>query len=224
MFRLDPDQVYRAEILEQFEWLEHGFGTRHSRAWPPGGNVATLRQIHSNKVILADRPGDLGAGDALISNTSGLTLVIRTADCLPILIADPENRAIAAVHAGWRGTVQQILKETVQAMSDRFGSRSQDLVIAIGPAVGECCYEVGPEVAEQFSELFPERQDLKGTARINLSEAAIRQLRRNGGSVGQIDSSGLCTRCLRDLFHSFRRDGDAAGRMFSGITIRSMHK
>lgn len=220
MFRLDPDQVYRAEILEQFEWLEHGFGTRHSRAWPPSGNLATLRQIHSNKVILADRQGDLGAGDALISNTPGLTLVIRTADCLPILIADPENRAIAAVHAGWRGTVQQILRDTVQAMSDRFGSRSQDLVVAIGPAIGECCYEVGREVAEQFAELFPERQDLNGTARINLPESAVRQLRRNGGSLGQIDPSGLCTRCLRDMFHSYRRDGDAAGRMFSGITIR----
>ena len=220
MFRLDPDQVYRAEILEQFDWLEHAFGTRHSLAWPPGGNVATLRQIHSNKVILADRPGDLGEGDALISNTPGLTLVIRTADCLPILIADPENRAIAAVHAGWRGTVQQILRETVQAMSDRFGSRSQDLVIAIGPAIGECCYEVGPEVAEQFSDLFPERQGPKGTARINLAAAAIRQLRRNDGSVGQIDASGLCTRCLREVFHSYRRDAAAAGRMFSGITIR----
>ena len=224
MFRRDADQVFRAEILEQFEWLEHGFGTRHSQAWPPGGNVATLRQIHSNKVILADRPGDLGAGDALISNTPGLTLVIRTADCLPILIADPGNRAIAAVHAGWRGTVQQILLETVQAMSDRFGSRSQDLVIAIGPAIGECCYEVGPEVAEQFSGFFPERQDLKGTARISLPESTIRQLRRNGGSVGQIDSSGLCTRCLRDLFHSYRRDGNAAGRMFSGVTIRPMNQ
>lgn len=220
MFRLDPDQVYRAEILEHFEWLQHGFGTRHSRAWPPGGNLATLRQIHSNTVILADRPGDLGEGDALISNTPGLTLVIRTADCLPILIADPENRAIAAVHAGWRGTVQQILLETVQAMSHRFGSRSQDLVVAIGPAIGECCYEVGPEVAEQFSGFFPELQNLKGRARISLAESAIRQLRRNGGSLGQIDSSGLCTRCLRDLFHSYRRDRDAAGRMFSGITIR----
>lgn len=220
MFRLDPGQVFRAEILQQFEWLEHGFGTRHSPAWPTGENLATLRQIHSNKVILADRPGDLGEGDALISNTPGLTLVIRTADCLPILIADPENRAIAAVHAGWRGTVQQILLETVRAMSDRFGSRPQDLAIAVGPAIGECCYEVGAEVAEQFSGFFPKLQSPKGKARINLAEASIRQLRRNGGSLGQIDPSGLCTRCLRDLFHSYRRDGNAAGRMFSGIGIR----
>jgi YfiH family protein len=162
----------------------------------------------------------MGEGDAMISNTPGLTLVIRTADCLPILIADPENRAIAAVHAGWRGTVSQILAETVRAMSHQFGSRPKDLVIAIGPAIGECCYEVGPEVAERFSGFFPERQDLMGSARVSLAEATIRQLRRNGGSVGQIDSSGLCTRCLGDLFHSYRRDGEAAGRMFSAIRIQ----
>lgn len=213
--------MYRADILEQFLWLEHGFGTRHSRAWPPSANLAIVRQIHSNKVILADRAGDLGQADALISNTPGLALAIRTADCLPILIADPDRRAIAAVHAGWRGTVQQILGETVRAMSDQFGSRSENLVIAIGPAIGACCYEVGPEVGEQFTGLFPERQDLKSRARIDLAEATIRQLRRNGGSAGQIDSSGLCTRCLRDLFHSYRRDGDAAGRMWSAIRIRS---
>lgn len=219
LFRLDSRQLYRAEVLEQFQWLEHGFGTRHSVAWPRGENLAALRQIHSNKVILADRPGDLGEADALISNTPGLTLAIRTADCLPILIADPENRAIAAVHAGWRGTVQQILQETIRAMSDQFGSRPKDLVIAIGPAIGECCYEVGPEVGRQFSGLFPER-NLQGKARIDLAEATIRQLRRNGGSLGQIDSSGLCTRCLREMFHSYRREGDAAGRMFSAIRIR----
>ena len=213
--------MYRADILEQFRWLEHGFGTRHSRAWPPSENLAIVRQIHSNRVILADRAGDLGQADALISNTPGLSLAVRTADCLPILIADPENRAIAAVHAGWRGTVQQILGETIRAMSDQFGSRSKDLLIAIGPAIGACCYEVGPEVGEQFSGMFPERQDLKSRARIDLAEATIRQLRRNGGSAGQIDASGLCTRCLGDWFHSYRRDGDAAGRMLSAIRIRS---
>jgi YfiH family protein len=162
----------------------------------------------------------LGEGDSLITNTPGVSLVIRTADCVPILIADPDNRAIAAVHAGWRGTVQQILPETIRVMSDRFGSRPQDLAIAIGPAIGECCYEVGPEVAEQFSNMFPERLREKGIARIDLAEATIRQLRRNGGNVGQIDSSGLCTRCLADTFHSYRRDGQAAGRMFSAISIR----
>lgn len=208
-------------MLEQLPWLEHGFGTRQSSAWPPRETKpATARQIHSNRVIIADRAGDLGEGDALIANTPGLTLVIRTADCLPILIADPRNKAIAAVHAGWRGTVQQIVLETVRTMSEHFDTRPEDLMIAIGPGIGECCYEVGPEVAAQFSRFFPERNDLGQQAKIGLAEAAIRQLRRNGGSMGQIDASGLCTRCLEAEFHSYRRDGEAAGRMFSAIGIR----
>jgi purine-nucleoside/S-methyl-5'-thioadenosine phosphorylase / adenosine deaminase len=219
LFRLDNGQVYRTDALD-LPWLEHGFGTRASSNWPGVQNLATLRQIHSNKVVVATRPGDLGEGDALISNVPGLTLAIRTADCLPVLIADPENRAVAAVHAGWRGTVQEIVLEAIRAMSAEYGSRRENLVIAVGPGIGGCCYEVGPEVAEQFSRFFPERQDLHGTTKIDLPESTIRQLRRNGGRAGQIDSSGLCTRCLADQFHSYRRDGQAAGRMVSALGIK----
>jgi YfiH family protein len=219
LFRLDNGQVYRTDALD-LPWLEHGFGTRASSNWPGVQNLATLRQIHSNKVVVATRPGDLGEGDALISNVPGLTLAIRTADCLPVLIADPENRAVAAVHAGWRGTVQEIVLEAIRAMLAEYGSRRENLVIAVGPGIGGCCYEVGPEVAEQFSRFFPERQDLHGTTKIDLPESTIRQLRRNGGRAGQIDSSGLCTRCLADQFHSYRRDGQAAGRMVSALGIK----
>ena len=220
LFRLDAGQVYRSNLLEKFAWLEHGFGTKHSSSWPAGPNIAMLRQIHSNKVILADRPGNLGEADALISNTPGLWLTIRTADCVPVLIADPENKAVAAVHAGWRGMLQQILPQTIRAMARQFGGRAAALVIAIGPAIGGCCYEVGPDVAEKFASLFPERSDLNGTAKIDLVESAVRQLGRNGGIPGQIDPSGLCTRCGVELFHSYRRDCEAAGRMVSAIAVR----
>ncbi|MBZ5611226.1 MAG: peptidoglycan editing factor PgeF [Acidobacteriia bacterium] len=220
MFRLDAGQVYRAEALEQLPWLEHGFGTRSSPNWPGASDLATLRQIHSNQVVLAESAGDLGEGDALISNVPGVTLVVRTADCLPILIADPRNRAIAAVHAGWRGTVLEIVGATMGAMTSRFGTRQDELVFAIGPGIGPCCYQVGPEVAERFAPFFPERQDLSGATKVGLAETVIRQLRRPGGTMGQIDPSGLCTCCLPDLFYSYRRDGEAAGRMLSTIRIR----
>jgi len=219
-FRLDSSGLYRAEALDPLSWLEHGFGTRSSLTWPSAQNLAKVRQVHSNKVVVATRPGDLGEGDALISNVPGLTLAIRTADCLPILIADAENHAVAAVHAGWRGTVQEIVLEAVRAMATEYGSRPENLLIAIGPGIGACCYEVGPDVAKQFSRFFPERQDLNGSAKIDLAESSVRQLRRNGGRTGQIDSSGLCTRCLAEQFHSYRRDGEAAGRMVSAIGIR----
>jgi len=212
--------VYRAQALEDLAWLEHGFGTRSSSPWPGETPLATLRQTHSDKILLADRAGLLGEGDALISNQPGIMLAIRTADCLPILMADPVNRAVAAVHAGWRGTVNEIVPKTVRRLQEQFGSRPEDLVVVVGPGIGGCCFEVGPEVAIQFSRFFPERPDLSGRARVDLVETIRRQLGRNGGTVRRIDSAGLCTVCREDLFHSYRRDRDAAGRMVSVVGVR----
>src|SRR5215467_7954224 len=123
-------------MLEQLPWLEHGFGTRSSSEWLDESRLATLRQIHSNKVLLAENPGCVGEGDALISNRPGITLAIRTADCFPILVADVRNRAVAAVHAGWRGAIHGVLPKTLVAMKEQFRSRPEDLVIAIGPGIG----------------------------------------------------------------------------------------
>ena len=222
MFRIDNRGVYQAQALEELPWFEHGFGTRSSRDWPPGDTaVANLRQIHSDNVLVAERAGCIGEGDALITNRPGVRLSIRTADCLPILIADPANRAIAAIHAGWRGTILGIVPKTVSAMQERFGSRQEDLVVVVGPGIANCCFEVGPEVAVQFSDYFPEREDLlSGRAKIDLVETTRRQLGRNGGATGQFFASGLCTVCHSNLLHSYRRDREAAGRMVSVIGIR----
>jgi hypothetical protein len=105
-------------------------------------------------------------------------------------------------------------------MADHFGTRPDDLVIAVGPGIGACCFEVGPEVAIQFAQLFPERTDLDQKTKVDLVETNLRLLGRNGGSVRQIATSGLCTYCWPDLFHSYRRDRDAAGRMVSAIRLR----
>ncbi|HYL76929.1 MAG TPA: peptidoglycan editing factor PgeF [Bryobacteraceae bacterium] len=212
MFRLDSANVYRAPELEALPWLEHGFGTRMSSGWPNAAELATVRQIHSNKVLQGDRGGCLGDGDALISNKPGITLAVRTADCLPILMADPRNRAIAAVHAGWRGTVQEIVLKTMEAMTEKFGTRQEDLVVAIGPGIGPCCFEVGPEVASQFG--------LTGRVKVDLAETILRQLRRNDGTLGHVATANMCSRCQPDLFESYRRDGEKAGRMVSAIAIR----
>ena len=220
MFRLDSENVYRAQALENLPWLEHGFGARLSSNWPDTADLATIRQIHSDKVLIADRAGCLGEGDALITNQPGITLSERTAECLPILMADTRNRVVAAVHAGWRGTITEILPKTVQAMANQFGTHPEDLVIAIGPGIGACCFEVGPEVATQFSRVFPERIDLGQKAKLDLVETNLRLLGRNGGRPGQIATSGLCSCCRPDLFHSYRRDRDAAGRMVSIIRLR----
>jgi YfiH family protein len=219
LFRLDSGNVYRAQVLEDISWLEHGFGTRLS-SLPDTASLATVQQIHSDKVLIADRPGSLGEGDALISNQPGITLSVRTADCLPILMADTRNRAVAAVHAGWRGTILEIVPKTVRAMAEQFGTRQGDLVIAVGPGIGPCCFEVGPEVAIQFAAPFPERGDLDQKTKLDLVETNLRLLGRNDGRMRQIATSGLCSCCRSDLFHSYRRDRQAAGRMGSTIRIR----
>jgi len=219
LFYLDRSQIFRAQELDRLSWLEHGFGTRLSSLDSPSPEMVTAKQVHSDRVLVADRAGNLGEGDALISNRPGLTLAIRTADCLPILIADPRNHVVAAVHAGWRGAADSIAAKTVLALTERFGSRPEDLVVAIGPGIGVCCFEVGPEVAARFVPFFPERTDLAGKTRIDLAETIRRQMSRNGVTLGQIVTAGLCTCCQPDTFHSYRRDRDAAGRMTSTVRI-----
>jgi hypothetical protein len=163
--------------------------------------------------LVVESAGPQGEGDALVSNRPGIGLTIRTADCLPILVADPQNRAVAAIHAGWRGVVSEVACKAIHVMCQRFGSKPEDLVIAIGPGIGACCFEVGPEVAIQFR--------LTGRSKVDLVETTCRQLRRIGVSDGQISSSGLCTYCDAEVFESYRRDKTAAGRMvaMSGVLV-----
>src|SRR5262249_31942892 len=151
-------------------------------------NLATLKQIHSSTCVSASgRAGILGEGDALLENTPGAVVAVKTADCIPVLLADQRLRAVAAVHAGWRGTVAGIIGRAIHAMRDRFGTDPGALHAAIGPGIGKCCYEVGPEVAERFGA--------KGRAHIDLAEANRRQLLDAGVTPARIYASNLCTRC-----------------------------
>jgi len=223
LFSLDSRNVHRAKPLDDLPWLEHGFGTRISSGWPDTTDLASVRQIHSDIVVVAEHTGCSAEGDALITNRPGITLSIRTADCLPVLMADPSHRAIAAVHAGWRGAALGIVPKTVQAMIDRFGTRPEDLVVAIGPGIGACCFEVGPEVAVRFQQWFPERQDLSGRTKVDLVATISRQLRRNNVTVGHLATANLCTVCDAGLFHSYRRDREQSGRMTATIRIRDVN-
>jgi YfiH family protein len=211
LFRRDSDNVFRDESLDRLPWLKHGFGTRLSVGWPAGRELANAKQIHSDRVLLVESPGPQGEGDALVSNRPKIGLAIRTADCLPVLIADPRHRAVAAIHAGWRGVASEIAPKAVQAMHEQFGSAPEDLVVAIGPGIGTCCFEVGPEVSVQFG--------LSGRTKVDLVETMCRQLGRNGVSRGQISASGFCTVCDPELFESYRRDREEAGRMVAMIML-----
>lgn len=211
MFYKDSHEIYRVPELAAFEWLAHGFGTRHAQL---PAQLTTLKQIHSATCVFAEgRTGALGQGDALLDSTPGSTLAIKTADCLPILLVDERLRTVAAVHAGWRGTVAGIAQQAVAALGERFGSSPASMHAALGPAIGKCCYEVGPEVASHFGE--------QGRAHVDLVEANRRQLLAAGLPAAHIYTADLCTMCRPDEFHSYRRDREAAGRMYSFAGIRS---
>ena len=156
----------------------------------------------------------MGNGDALLENEAGSVVAVRTADCVPIILIDEKLHAVAAVHAGWRGTVARIAPAAVQAMRERFGTEPAGLHAAIGPCIGPCCYEVGAEVAAQFG--------IEGRARLDLPGANRKQLEEAGVTPERIYASKLCTMCRPEDFHSFRRDKEAAGRLYSFAGIRPL--
>ena len=223
VFYKDRQQVYRVSELERFAWLEHGFGTRLSEGWPPEPLVR-LRQIHSTICLCGDDAAEFeGTGDALISNTPGRYLSVRTADCIPILVVDERCRSIAAVHAGWRGTADGIAARTVEALAARYSSRPEDLSVAIGPGICGKCYTVGAQVAARFQTWFPEQTDLDRTTTVDLAEANRRQLEAAGVPGCRIYMGALCTSChSAELeFYSHRRSGGKPGRMISVVGIRA---
>lgn len=142
----------RENVLENRKRFRRAIGAGQMRA-------IALRQIHSDIVHVVGRDfrceGDPPRGDALVTREKGVVLAIQTADCIPILLVDPKRKAVAAIHAGWRGTLQRITEKTVGRMQMDFGSQPKDLIAAFGPGIGGCCYEVGHEVAKEFAAQFP---------------------------------------------------------------------
>jgi polyphenol oxidase len=219
----------------------------------PGTPLMTLRQFHSNLLATVDaadaqrdRPW---RGDGLMSAEPGLLLAIQTADCIPVLVADRKKRVVAAFHAGWRGTVKRIVELGVGRMRLEFGSRPADLIAAIGPGIGACCYSVGEEVLSEFEsqfsyarELFrevfdsdpvktkypmlfltqhaPGHSPIGPTLHLDLIEANRRQLLDAGLRPRAIKIVGGCTNCQPELFFSHRGSRGYAGRMMSVIGIR----
>lgn len=206
-----------SSLLSRFDWLRHGFGTREDVLPLESPTYARLKQIHSGIVVEAREAGVLGEGDGLITRQSGIELSIRTADCYPILLADPQHRAVAALHAGWRGTAAGIVATAIRQMTRLFGTKPAELVAAIGPGIGACCYEVGTDVASNFSEAEQSRKD--GVVYLDLAAANHHQLAEAGLSLQNIELMGLCTFCEAGKFFSYRREKENAGRMVSLISL-----
>jgi hypothetical protein len=180
--------------------------------------LAIPRQVQGGLVRRVYTQGGYDACDGLVTNSYGVFLTICAADCLSVFMFDPIQKAIGAVHAGWRGSSVNIVGRAVKLMDEEFETDASDLIVYVGPAAGICCYEVGEEVANNFKEEFlvgvntqNPHLDLKSHARTELMDAGIL------GS--NIEISDFCTICRPELFHSFRRDGEISGRMMGVVGL-----
>ncbi len=190
--------------------------------------IVSPLQVHGDHVHVVDEKASRGwmeldtsfRADALVTNLPDVVLTILTADCVPLLIADPVRRAVGAVHAGWRGTQQEITRKTVETMGCLYGTRPEDLIVGIGPAIGGCCYEVGEEVVGYFTA-YPEAIAAKenGKYLLDTKQVNARQLEALGVPSRQIEISPVCTACEHERFFSYRADRGTAGRFMSCIML-----
>jgi polyphenol oxidase len=195
----------------------------------PGAGLRLLDQVHGKEVVVADaaQPDARPTADGIMTDDPALALVIRVADCAPLLIADQKRRVVAAVHAGWRSTMQSIAVETVAALTREYGSQPHDLLVAIGPSLGTCCGEMGEEVVEAFRSAGHRPDSLARwfvrqpgrKPHFDLWRANREQLESAGVPGAAIHVAGLCTRTHPDVFHSYRARGTAAGRMAAVIRV-----
>jgi polyphenol oxidase len=217
--------------------------------------LVTLRQIHSSLIrrvgledVRVDAKPTVLKGDGLMTGEPGVLLGIQTADCIPVLVADRKNRAVAAFHAGWRGTLARIVENGVGRMRLEFGSKPENLIASIGPGIGQCCYSVGAEVQEQFASQFlyapalfrevydsdpirekypmlfltaraPGHSEIGPSIHLDLAEANRRQLLAGGLKESAIFLTGQCTGCQTDRFFSHRTERGFTGRLMSVVGI-----
>jgi YfiH family protein len=180
--------------------------------------LASPQQVHGNRVRRVTEPGIYAECDGLVSNTPGLFLTVSHADCVPILLYDPGARAVAGVHAGWKGTGAEIALVALRAMEEEFGSSAGDTLAYLGPAAGACCYQVGRNVVSRFDGRFVRNAEEKFY--LDLKHANLDQLCAAGVSAKNVEVSPHCTICRPELFHSYRRDRMGSGRMMAVIGIR----
>ena len=233
-FQQDESGVFRFRPWREREELVHGFTTRATGNFKElrslgflgsalgldGMRLSSLEQVHSNELVVAcaaeaaDRP----AADGLLTNLPGRLLSIRTADCFAILLADHKTGAVAAVHAGWRGTAGRIASRAVERMVVEFGCRPEGIEALIGPGIALCCFEVGPETAVRFDSRFVRAGE---KPHVDLSGANHAQLLEAGLEPRNIHGIDQCSHCESEPFFSHRREGASAGRMLAFIGLRA---
>ncbi|MFN7975839.1 MAG: peptidoglycan editing factor PgeF [Acidobacteriota bacterium] len=191
------------------------------RPWPEGASMRTVKQVHGDGIVVVADAGDIGIreADGLVTALRGVTLAIKTADCVAVLLSDPRSGTVAAVHAGWRGVAAGIVPRVIDAMA-RHGASGASIEVALGPAAGPCCYEVGDEVVAAIGAVTPGARswlERAGGAKphVDLREAIRRQLAARG--VARVAAHPDCTICSPRGWPSYRREGRGAGRIWATI-------
>jgi YfiH family protein len=234
--RIDTRGPLSRVVVPAFETagLFHGFGLRgglRPESWPaaagaPSARLVTTTQIHSDRVVVVSNGAPVEPADGLITDRPEHLIGVFTADCLPVLLADPGRGVVAAVHAGWRGLAQRIVGKAVAMMTARWSIPTRSVTAVLGPCIGACCFEVGEQVLVPLRQqitndegvILPHSDDgAGGKAMVDLQAWAMQQLVHAGVPAEQIFTVPLCTRCHPALFSSFRRDGRRKQEMFSGI-------
>ena len=205
-----------ARVAENWRRLERATGLGFAR----------VKQVHGARVLRATAPGEpTEEADVVVSSAAGVAACVSVADCVPILVADPETGAVAAVHAGWRGTLAGAAAAAVAALAREGGAPPSRFLAAIGPSIGPCCYEVSEELAARFraelgSTVAPGAGP-SGSPHLDLWASNAGVLARAGVSPERIEVLGRCTSCERDLFFSHRRDAGRTGRQVAFIAPRA---
>ncbi len=220
-FREGDEELH---VLANWEKLSRSFAI-------PMENFLVLNQVHGDNIFIIKPHGDyFTSGDALnydaiVTSRTDLAICVKTADCVPVFLVDRIKKVIAAVHAGWRGSALGITAKSIRLMQNQYGSQPRDLLAAIGPSIGRCCYEVDAAAADAFSNknnagdfLLPGKR--KDRWILDLMEANRRQILDCGVPDTQIETSGLCTACHPDAFFSHRGSGGVTGRQINFMMIK----
>jgi YfiH family protein len=214
------------EASEPFGVRGRGSADREELAAVLGlSRVARMRQVHGADVRGVSEPmNPPPVCDGLATSQKGLGLIVSTADCVPMVMWDEEKKVAAVVHTGWRGALGELAGKAVAHLTERFGSRATSLHVALGPAIGVCCYEVGDDVTQAFESRFAYAGRLfspgpRGKSHLDLIEANREQLSRAGVPSEQVYVSDMCTSCDNQRLYSYRKEGKGVGRIMGAIGV-----
>ncbi len=223
-------KLYNSMAMHTGESIESVYQNRKSLIEYFGSDARfiSILQTHSNDIYKVDTQIEHGwssldssiEADALITDIPYQVLTILTADCVPVLLYDPQKEAIAAIHAGWRGTRGKIVQRCISQMVAEYGTNPHDIIAVIAPAIGSCCYEISDEIASYFHE-YPESIHRKKADSVYIDIKSINraQLISMGVSKEQIEMSDICTACQSQEYFSYRKERGCSGRFMSAIML-----